>query len=176
MSALPSLFDADQETVRRAARLSRCGTYRYRLTRYWGPGPMLPFVMLNPSTADHEIDDPTIRRCMGFARREGHGGIVVGNIHAFRATRPEDLKRAADPFGPDNGDALWEIAVGAVADNVPIVCAWGASGGMFAKDRQAIRLMREQRARLVCLGTVSNGMPRHPLYVRGDQPLEEFTR
>lgn len=165
-----------ERTIHRYAELSPCKTYRYRLTRYWGPGAMLPFIMLNPSVADHEIDDPTIRRCMGFARREGLGGIVVANVHAFRATRPEDMKASPDPFGPANSDELWQVAVEAAANDVPVVCAWGVSGGMFGRDRDVITLLRSERARLVCLGQTANGMPRHPLYVRRNQPLESFDR
>lgn len=161
-------------SIRKQATISQCGKYRYRLTRYWGPGQFLPFVMLNPSTADAEVDDPTIRRCISFARREGAGGIVVGNLHAFRATRPEDMKRAEDPFGPSNAEALALIAIAAVADGMPVVCAWGASGGMFAGDRAAIKQLQAEGARLVCLGKTGNNMPRHPLYVRGDQPLEAY--
>src|SRR3954470_11499675 len=88
--------------IEKSAAFSSCMTWRYRLTRYWGPGSMLPFVMLNPSTADDEVDDPTIRRCMGFARREGLGGIVVANLYALRATYPKSLALHPDPDGPGN--------------------------------------------------------------------------
>jgi hypothetical protein len=166
------LFNAP--AIRKAALISSCGTYRYRLTRYWGPGCTLPFVMLNPSAADAAIDDPTIRRCMGFARREGAGGIVVVNLYACRATCPEDLKRPHNPFGPSNADALMNVALAAVATRMPVACAWGAMGGLFGGDRGAIPLFRKMGATLVCLGRTASGMPRHPLYVRGDQPLEPF--
>lgn len=162
------------ENITRRASISSCGTYRYRLTRHWGGGPFLPFIMLNPSTADHEIDDPTIRRCMGFARREGAGGIIVGNLYAFRATRPEDMKRANDPFGPGNEEALTDIALEAAGCDMPVVCAWGASGGIFGGDRAAIDQLKKVGARLVCLGKCANGMPKHPLYIAGAQPLEAF--
>jgi hypothetical protein len=68
--------------MRRTAIISECGRYRYRLTREWGDGPLLTFAMLNPSTANAEIDDPTIRRCMSFGRREGASGISVFNLFA----------------------------------------------------------------------------------------------
>ncbi len=86
--------------VTKEAVISDCGRYRYRLTRRWGDGPLLSFIMLNPSTADAEVDDPTIRRCMGFARRDGYGGIVVGNLYAFRTTKPKALFAADNPLGP----------------------------------------------------------------------------
>ncbi len=159
--------------IRKAAVISDCGTFRYRLTRYWGPGKFLPFVMLNPSTADASVDDPTIRRCMSFARREGAGGIVVANLCAFRSPSPAALDKAADPFGPGNQDHLWQVAVGAVADNMPIVCAWGAHGHQRG-DRYVVDLFHKEGARLVCLGTTADGHPRHPLYIKGDQPLIPF--
>jgi hypothetical protein len=135
---------------------------------------MLPFVMLNPSVADAAIDDPTIRRCMGFARREGADGIIVVNLYACRATCPENMKRSNDSFGPSNADALTNAALEAVATRMPVVCAWGAMGGLFGGDRAAIDLFRKLGAMLVCLGRTASGMPRHPLYVKSDQPLEPF--
>src|SRR5689334_16488446 len=85
------LFDTAPTVVRKAASISECGRYRYSLHRWWGAGERLYFVMLNPSTADAEVDDPTIRRCMGFARTLGFDGIGVVNLYAFRATKPADL-------------------------------------------------------------------------------------
>lgn len=160
------------EGVIRSANISPCGRYRYRLSRYWGPGSMLPFVMLNPSTADAEIDDPTIVRCMGFAKRERAGGIVVANLFAFRSPSPVALTKAADPIGPDNDDALIGLAADAIGNAMSIVCAWGARGGAAADH--ANRMLRDAGARLVCLGKTRDGRPRHPLYVRADQPLEPF--
>lgn len=156
--------------MRKTAFISSDGAYRYRLTRYWGPGPMLPFVMLNPSTADADIDDPTIRRCMAFARRENMGGIVVVNLYAFRATDPQRLKEVNDPRGIGNYDALGNVAIEAPANKVPIVCAWGAHGTMLG-SLQACDELRRHGADLVCLGKTKEGFPRHPLYVRGDAPL-----
>jgi hypothetical protein len=98
--------------VRSGASLSLCGRYRFDLTREWGCRPVKPdrrvaFVMLNPSTADGHADDPTIRRCMGFAREWGFDGLVVVNLFAMRATRPDDvvkvLRAGGDAVGPDNG-------------------------------------------------------------------------
>ena len=158
--------------VQRTAHLSTDGMYRYRLTRQWDNGILLAFIMLNPSTADADVDDPTIRRCMGFARRERFAGIVVGNLYAFRATRPEDMKWANDPFGPGNAGALDRIAD--EAEGAPIVCAWGSSGGIFGGHRAFIGRLQRRKATLVCLGKGANGMPRHPLYVRAAQPLEAY--
>lgn len=85
------------------AHLSACGAYRYALRRTWDPArPAALFVGLNPSTADAERDDPTTRRCVRFARDWGFGGLLVGNLFAYRATRPRDLRAAAEPVGPEN--------------------------------------------------------------------------
>lgn len=159
--------------VKKSARISSDGAYRYRLTRYWGPGPMLPFVMLNPSTADADIDDPTIRRCMAFAHRENMGGITVANLYALRATDPKALKLVNDPCGIGNRDALQEIAGDAKAYDVPLVCAWGAHGTILSTYSACDELKRGG-AQLVCLGKTKDGFPRHPLYVRGDAPLIPF--
>lgn len=156
----------------KTARISKCGAYRYRLTRYWGPGPMLPVCMLNPSTADAEFDDPTIRRCIGFAKRENCGGIVVGNLYALRATKPGAVKKCVDPYGPENEDVMYELACTAVANDLPVLCAWGAHGSIRGGDRKAVDAFRREGARMVCLGKTAAGHPRHPLYVRADQPFE----
>src|SRR4051812_5648202 len=104
----------------KTATISDCGTYRYRLGRSWEPSmPRLGFVMLNPSVASADIDDPTIRRCIGFAQRLGFGSIDVGNLFAYRATKPKDLKEAGFPEGPDNNDHLRAIAL----ECQTIVCA-----------------------------------------------------
>jgi hypothetical protein len=165
-----SLPATDAMPICGSARISQCGRYRYRLTRSWGGGPALAFVMLNPSTADAAIDDPTIRRCMGFARREGAAGVIVANLYAFRATTPSELKRAEDPFGPRNRDALREAARQAERAGMPLVCAWGIHGD----GSEAVEIFRHTTARLVCLGRTACGAPRHPLYVRADRPFEEF--
>lgn len=161
--------------VRKSASLSVCGNYRYRLTRYWGPGYMLPFVMLNPSTADAEIDDPTIRRCMGFARRENAGGVIVVNLYALRSPSPAKLGQVSDPLGPENFNVLNDMAAAAVETNISIVCAWGSSRwAINGKAKITIHHLQCAGARLVCLGTTKDGHPRHPLYVAGDQSLVPF--
>lgn len=154
------------------AVMSPCGLYRYRLSRIWNETAYtLPFVMLNPSTADASLDDPTIRRCIGFARREGYGGIEVANLYAFRATSPDDLWKAADPYGPENDQHLSDVARAATGYGVPIVCAWGIHGG---RNNRPIVLMQQVGALLKCLGRTKDGYPRHPLYVKGDQALVNF--
>lgn len=166
---------ATNPTVERSAVLSPCGLYRYSLSRIWDRlTPPVLFIMLNPSTADAEQDDPTIRRCMGFAQRWGAGGVRVVNLFAWRATRPADLKRAhylqasivGDPRGypivGPNDSALISMA----ADAGRIIAAWGAWPGPFDRTHQVAGLLDGRHVEALAL--TSKGAPRHPLYVRGD--------
>lgn len=169
--------------MRTGATISPCERYRYSLWREWGeprldgPQPNMTFVMLNPSTADHNLDDPTIRRCIGFAKREGCTGITVVNLYALRATNPDELTMATDPVGPENQGTLIEVLESSAALGWPVVAAWGAWWTTQSKTRRGIpRLTVESIAKraglqLSCLGTTKGGDPRHPLYVRGDAPL-----
>jgi hypothetical protein len=165
-------------SIRRTANISRDRLYRYELTRRWGEGErdLLPFVMLNPSDADAEKDDPTIRRCMAFARREGASGIIVANLFAWRTPRWDELRQAEDPFGKDNRKAIETIATRSIESGMPVVCAWGCRGALHRGDKTAIDIMWGvgPGAILKCLGKTKAGHPRHPLFVRGDQPLEEY--
>ena len=156
--------------VRKSADISACGRYRYRLTRHWDPDARpLAFVLLNPSTADASVDDATIRRCMGFARRDSFGSILVVNLYAFRTTDPRHLKHCPDPDGPENLSYLDEVAEVSRLTSSPVVCGWGTWGGERGPV-VAARLLR-QGAHLVCLGLTRCGHPKHPLYVRADQPF-----
>jgi len=165
-----------------SAYISPCGQYRYRLTRIWNEGDpadyprpfMLPIVMLNPSTADERLDDPTIRRCIGFAKREGYLGLMVANLFALRATNPGELQRAANPFGPDNEHALDYVLDYAQCRRIPVLCAWGANSMAIGQAERFKRIARMTETKLACLGTTNSGAPRHPLYVNGAQPLEDF--
>lgn len=154
--------------IERYARISECGRYRYALGRVWGDGDALCFVMLNPSTADATIDDPTIRRCMGFARREGYGGISVLNLYALRATDPKVMLAASDAIGPQN-DAYLRLALAEqTRRGNPVIAAWG----VHAHPSRASAVMSlVPGADWRCLGTTKDGSPRHPLYVKGDQPF-----
>jgi hypothetical protein len=155
------------------AILSECGRYRYLLRRWWNPAVVpLVFVMLNPSTADATMDDPTIRRCMGFAKRDGYGGILVGNLYAYRATKPADLWKTEDPVGPDNDVYLRRLASSARVHDMPVVAAWGASARPERVERVlGIESMREV---LCSFGVTKAGHPRHPLYLPGNSVLSPW--
>lgn len=157
--------------VYKHAIISPDDLYRYSLWRAWGAGKSLRFVMLNPSTADASLDDPTIRRCMGFARREGYDGLTVLNLYAYRSTDPKALLTCADAVGPDNDRHLTAHLMEAAAVRQPVVAAWGANAH---PDRVGRVLSLWPDVDWRCLGTTKQGAPRHPLYVRGDQPLISF--
>jgi hypothetical protein len=156
-----------------SAIISACGQYRYRLTRephdqHTTAGPAL-FIMLNPSTADASLDDPTIRRCRGFAKAWDCRGLIVANLYALRATDPAQLWKHRDPVGEDNDAMLAAL----VREHETVVCAWGANA---RPDRvAALRKMFHRLSRPVCLGVTKAGAPRHPLYIRADQPLIDWS-
>lgn len=120
--------------------------------------------MLNPSTADHKEDDPTIRRCIDFSQRWGYHGMFVVNLYAFRATDPEDLYRSNYLIGPDNDEHISDVCV-----DRTVVCAWGAGATDGGRVRQVYNMIKESAEVICCLGTTSQGHPRHPLYVPADR-------
>lgn len=164
--------------IRRYASID--GPYRYWLERSWwerdrprGDIDMLTFVMLNPSTADDKVDDPTIRRCMAFARREGAHTLHVLNLYALRATNPAELLTHPDPVGIGNDACLADVA--RHHDRFKTVVAWGAHR-MATTERTSILVdsARAAGTTLWCLGRTKDGHPRHPLYVKATQPLEPW--
>jgi hypothetical protein len=154
----------------KSARISDCGNYRWTLSRHWGLGQALAFVMLNPSTADADVDDPTIRRCMGFAKRDGYDGIVVMNLYALRATDPKHLLVAGDAVGRENDPYLTMLLTERVRRGLPVVAAWGAwpdrDPGRVAEVLDLVTGVDWR-----CLGHSKSGAPKHPLYIKGDQPF-----
>lgn len=135
------------------------GAYRYLLWREWDATlPSVGFVMLNPSAADQYREDPTIRRCLGFARSWGFGAQEVVNLFAFRATSPADLFGAPDPIGAENDDHI--RAVAARVDL--LVAAWGNHGARFGRDAGVVELIDRP---VTCLRVTARGQPEHPLYV-----------
>ncbi|MCK5560130.1 MAG: DUF1643 domain-containing protein, partial [Thermoplasmata archaeon] len=132
------------------------------------------FVMLNPSTADADEDDPTIRRCIGFARGWHCGGIQVINLFAYRATNPDELLKVDDPAGPDNLQHIFST----VQDHQFVVCAWGTRGVLVGQDEKVKRCMERARdgIHLMSLGLTKDGHPKHPLYLSKDTPLVAVPR
>lgn len=150
--------------MKRHAILSDDGLYRYQLTRTWDEAKaVVTFIMLNPSTADADVDDATIRKCIGFAQRWNAGGIAVGNLFAYRETSPAVMKRARDPVGPDNWNHLEALC--RLSDWV--VCAWGTNGGFKRQDEKFYGKCRHawNIEPKVLRITPKTKMPEHPLYV-----------
>jgi len=163
--ALPGLSE-----VERFAIHSDDGRYRYQLTREWGDGPVVSWIMLNPSTADAYEDDPTIRKVVGFSKRWGYDGVHVANLFAFRSTDPKALSLADDPVGPQN-----DLYVAGSMFAPLVVVAWGSTGDYATRyfRRRRVRELAEKMNRsLHCLGVTKSGDPRHPLYVSYETPLQ----
>lgn len=148
---------------RRGAVFSACRTWRYSLWRRWDQSPqcqMVAFIGLNPSTADETADDPTIRRCIGFAKSFGFGGLYMLNAYAFRATDPNVMQAAADAVGSDN-DRYLNLCSG--VSQLVIAC-WGVHC-TAEREREVFSVVGKT---LWCLGVTKAGRPRHPLYLRSD--------
>lgn len=158
-----------------SAVISECGKYRYFLEReitdifgHLVSDKIMTFIMLNPSTADANIDDPTIRRCKAFAERSSCGRMYVVNLFAIRSPSPKVLQETSDPEGPDN----YKWVKHAVEHDGPIVCAWGTHGAYLDQDKTMMGWLYHSFARdPFCLGLTKDGHPKHPLYLRKDSPL-----
>jgi hypothetical protein len=153
------------------ACISACGRYRYWLTRHWDQSlPVVIYIMLNPSIADADHDDPTLRRCINFARDQGFGGLKIVNLFAWRSPDVDSLwDETKDVIGPENDHTLHETLATAAANDTPVVAAWGANGDHkgradFVKEKAAALGIK-----LNCLGQTQRGHPRHPLYVKAAQ-------
>jgi len=160
------------------AEISQCGEYRYSLTRIWDRSlPVLSWCMLNPSTADACTDDPTVRKCVGFAKRLGYGGIRIVNLFAFRARNPLDLLAAADPSGPENEEVLNDLV-----HRRSVMVGWGASVRRLRIQTPITWLSDVGRMRIAygpstcwrCLGFTKSGEPRHPLMLSYDTTTQPW--
>lgn len=149
------------------ATFSDCRRYRYALWRTWGDGPLLGFIALNPSTADETINDATTRRCIDFARRTKHAGLVMLNLFAWRDVSPAAMMRVKDPIGRENDEHLQRWA----HQCHRLVAAWGVPGTFMARDQAVCKLLGQE---LWCLGRTKGGLPRHPLYIAKATPLQIF--
>lgn len=147
------------------AVFSACQTFRYVLGRRWTLDERLGnlfVIMLNPSDATHEIDDPTVRRCIGFAKREGYGGLVVRNLFAFRTPYVPKLLRAVDPVGPENARVLAHDVEG-----VAPIAAWGIVP-------PKLRAKMPIKTAPGCFGCTKDGWPKHPLYLKASTPIVAY--
>ncbi len=156
------------------AVFSVCGRYRYSLSRRVSLtiNSVCLFIMLNPSMADASVDDPTVRRCIRFARRWNHGELRIVNLFGLIATDPRQLESSDDPVGPDNDAAL----VDALSAADTVVAAWGSRGELEQRSRQVLGLIDRLGIRVWHLGVNKTGEPRHPLYVPSRTQPAPFIR
>ena len=163
-----SIIKGDTES---GAIFSECEQYRYALWRCWnkdnGIVPvkyMVSFIGLNPSTATHEVSDPTVTRCINYAKAWGYSGMHMLNLFAFRATDPKDMKAVDEPVGEDNNEMLIKHA----RDSGIVIASWGNHGGYRNRCSVVADLMRVNGVDLHCLAIAKTGQPKHPLYLKKD--------
>ncbi|MFT0167544.1 DUF1643 domain-containing protein [Paraburkholderia mimosarum] len=172
-----NLIDSDL-AGERGCILSDCGTYRYRLWREWDKAlPTLAFLMLNPSTADHLTDDPTITRCMSRAIAGKFGRLDVVNLFPLRATDPDELLKHPDPVGPRRGSITADGAILDVLEQAhTVICAWGAHPAAAERATEVLRIVGivGMRNRLYHLGLNKDGSPKHPLYIAASTRPKQF--
>ncbi len=143
--------------MKKDAVFSSCKNYRYALWRIWDDSkPYAMFIGLNPTAADEKKDNPTIRRCMNFAKDWGYGGLCMTNLFAYLATIPTNMMTADNPVGSENDAWLTELAKTAGV----IIAAWGNDGAFLGRSRQVLKLMTDVK----CLKVNKSGEPAHPLY------------
>jgi hypothetical protein len=141
----------------KSAELSNCRTYRYSLSRIWDKSkPYVLFIGLNPSTADENKDDPTIRRCINYAKDWGYGGLKMVNLFAYRATLPSDLKKHNNPIGVDNDKYITKLS----KNSGETIVAWSDDGDYLNRDKEVLKLIKKP----MCLNINKSGQPSHPLY------------
>lgn len=148
------------------ARFSPSREYRYTLWRWWDKGPCVNFILLNPSTADENNNDPTVERCERRARGWGFGGMTVINIFAYRSTSPWTLYKMYAPIGPDNDECI----VAATHISACTICGWGEHGTLLGRHDKVKELVKDSV--VYALKVNKSGIPSHPLYLNYD--LEPF--
>jgi hypothetical protein len=164
----------------RSATISDCGRYRYDLTRDWSEGrtfheDRLPrtvcWVMLNPSTGDAELDDPTITRCIGFSQREHFDRLVIVNLYPYRTAYPTQLYEQPEAVRAGDDNEGWIRR--RIAESELVIAAWG--NRVTYRRRHLIAFWAHEHGRpMRCLGRTKGGAPRHPLYLNGETPLEPY--
>jgi len=150
--------------LKSGAAISKCGAYRYALWRTWDEEkPRVVFVCLNPSTADEKVNDPTLNKCIKYAKsweNGKYGGVLILNLFAFRATKPAIMKKAADPVGKDNDNRLKEL----LKTTDLIVAAWGNHGSYLRRSEAVLEMFPD----IHYLKLNKTGEPSHPLYLKKD--------
>ena len=155
-------------TIKKSAVFSPCRKYRYSLTRSWNSAEgYVLFIGLNPSIADEIIDDPTLIRCINFAKDWGYGGLIMVNLFAYMSTHPKDLKKAKLPIGKNNNKHILKNH----QKSQLTIAAWGNDGSLLKRDKEVLKIINNP----MCLNINKSGQPAHPLYQKKDQELINFT-
>ena len=151
-------------TIKKSAVFSNCRKYRYSLTRSWNSADgYVLFIGLNPSVADETIDDPTLTRCINFAKDWGYGGLIMVNLFAYMSTYPIDLKKVKLPIGNNNNKHILKKQ----KKSQLTVAAWGNDGCFLKRDKEVLKIISNP----MCLNINKSGQPAHPLYQKKDQEL-----
>jgi hypothetical protein len=151
-------------TIKKSAVFSKCQKYRYSLTRSWNSADgYVLFIGLNPSIADETIDDPTLTRCINFAKDWGYGGLIMVNLFAYMSTYPTDLKKVKLPIGNNNNKHILKNH----QKSQLTVAAWGNDGHFLKRDKEILKIISNP----MCLNINKSGQPAHPLYQKKDQEL-----
>lgn len=148
------------------------GAYRYALWRRWqqGTGQLL-WVLVNPSTATGETDDPTLRRLLFYSKRLGFSSLAVGNLFAYRSSSPDALPlNRGEAVGEENDQYLTRL----MEEATEIVVGWGAAGGLFGRSVEVLKRLQEAKKPISCLGLTQYKAPKHPLYCRNDAILQPY--
>ena len=154
--------------MEKGAEISECSKYRYSLWRIWDKDkPIFTFIGLNPSTADHVQDDPTITRCINFAKSWGGGGIYMANLFAYRATKPQEMMAQEDPIGTQNDEYLHRLA----SQSKHIIACWGNDGAFKERSAFVKQLLKDK---LYYLELNKSGEPKHPLYIHSSTQIKPF--
>lgn len=142
--------------MKKQANISKDKIYRYTLSRTWdSTKPTVLFIGLNPSIADENVDDPTVTRCINFAKDWGYGTLLMANLFAYRSTYPKEIYLIDDPIGKDNDYYLLEC----VKQSDLIIACWGNNGTYMGREK----IIKELVPNLYCLQKNKNGTPHHPL-------------
>lgn len=144
-------------------------TRRYDVTWVWAKGPLLTFCLLNPSTLDHRMLDPTGKGVLARARRWGFGGARIVNPFTVRTELPKEMLKHPDPIGPLADDFLRGAMMDSFNDGSPFICGWGTNGKHIGRDIEVMALASNVGLKLMALAINDDGSPKHPLYIAHDQ-------
>ena len=155
------------DTTKKSAVFSSCRKYRYSLTRSWNlTENYVLFIGLNPSIADEMVDDPTLTRCINFAKDWGYGGLIMVNLFAYMSTYPSELKKIKLPIGKENNKYILKSH----QKSQSTVVAWGNDCDFLERDKEVLKIISNP----MCLNINKSGQPAHPLYQKKDQELTSF--